>query len=249
MKNITQQFNSQFEPYKALLIYRYEPENEVINSYKSEKNTEIYVESYDIGKQGQPINAHPLTVKEMCALNELLQTTQEIKNGYLKSRGILPSKVLYVNSGANGCAIWYTPPQETNLFFVESLNITSGKAKVPAMVWKASADNLMVYAVKGKAKPHAQTILHHAPYLNIYNNGNVCMGTVKINIGQNSCLEDFMSQWEMYFFNSYFSHSINGGSSTKTDTKELWRTLMETGKDFPPDELRKNGLTLKQLIV
>ncbi|MCR8556478.1 prokaryotic E2 ligase family D protein [Mucilaginibacter sp. BJC16-A38] len=185
----------------------------------------------------------------MSALNELLQATQELKGGYLKSRGILPSKVLYVNYGTNGYALWYTPPKETNLFFVDSLNIPSGKAKVPAMVWKASADKLMVYAVKGKTKPNGQTVLHHAPYLNIYNNGNVCMGTVKIDIGRNACLEDFMSQWENYFYNSYFSHSINGGSSTKTDTKELWRTLMETGKDFPLDELRKNGLTLKQLII
>jgi len=249
MKNITQQFNSQFEPFKALLIYRHETGNDVTNSYVSDRETAIYVESYDIGRQGQPINAHPLTVKEMSALNELLQATQELKGGYLKSRGIFPSKVLYVNYGANGYAVWHTPPQVTNLFFADSLGIPSGKAKVPAMVWKATADKLMVYGVKGKTKPTAQTALYHAPYLNIYNNGNVCMGTVKIDIRRNTCLEDFMSHWENYFFNSYFSHSINGGSSTKTDTKELWRTLMETGTDFPPEELRKNGLTLKQLII
>jgi len=248
MKNITEQFNTRFLPYKALLIYKHSPENTVVNSYRSDGETEIYVESYDIGKQGKPINAHPLSTKEMAALNELLQSTQDLKGGYLKSRGILPSKVLYVNFGANGYAVWYTPAQETNLFFVDVLNIPSGKAKVPAMVWKATADKLAVYAIKGRAKPTAETALHHAPFLNIYTNGNVCMGTVKINIAQNTCLEDFMNQWETYFFNSYFSHSINGGSSTKTDTKELWRMLTTTGKDFPVAELRKNGLLLKQLL-
>jgi len=248
MKNITEQFNSRFQPYKALLIYRYEQAEDLSNPYQVSKNTEIYVESYDIGKQGQPINAHPLTVKEMSALNELLQTTQELKGGYLKSRGILPSKVLYVHHGANGYAVWYTPPQEVSLFFVEGLQIPLGKAKIPAMVWKATEDKLMVYGIKGKTKPAIKTALYHAPFLNIYSGGNVCMGTVKINIERNTCLEDFMKLWEQYFFNSYFSHSINGGSSTKTDTKELWRSLIGTGKDFPQDELKKNGLILKNLI-
>ena len=248
MRNITEQFNSRFQPCKVLLIYRREQERDWTNPYGAKKNTEIYVESYDIGKQGQPVNAHPLTLKEMTALSDVLQTTQELKGGYLKSRGILPNKVLYVNYGANGYAIWYTPPQETTLFFTESLNIPSGKARVPAMVWKATNEKLSVFAIKGKTKPSAETALYHAPYLNIYTGGNVCMGTVKIAIGRDTALEDFMNLWETYFFNSYFSHSINGNSSTQTDTATLWCGLLESGKEFPPDELKKNGLNLKHLI-
>jgi len=249
MKNITANFNQRFRPYKALLIYRHEQQNDVSGSSQRKSNTEIYVESYDIGKHGQLINAHPLTIKEMAALSEILQATQEIKGGHLKSRGILPSKVLYIHQGANGFAVWYTPPQEVNLFFADSLNIPSGIAKIPAMVWKATETQLMVYAIKGKAKPTLQTSLCHAPFLNIYSGGNVCMGTVKIDIVRHTCLEDFITQWEQYFFNSYFSHSINGGSSTKTETKELWRSLMAAGKDFPQEELIKNNMNLKNLLT
>jgi hypothetical protein len=61
-------------------------------------------------------------------------------------------------------------------------------------------------------------------------------------------LEEFMQQWQDYFFRSNFSHSINGGSSTQSDTAGLWRTLIGTGNAFPQDELVSTGLTLKQLL-
>jgi PRTRC genetic system protein B len=248
MKNITQQFNSGFAPFKALLIYRYDKAEEINQFQREEKSTEIYVESYDIGHNGKPINAHPLNEKEMSALSELLQTTQEVKGGYLKSKGILPANVLYVNQQANGYAVWYTPPQEVNLFFVEGLNIPSGKFHVPAMLWKANADHLSVYGLTGKTKPTENARLCHAPYLNIYVSGQVCMGTVQINIAKSTCLEEFTKTWEQYFFNSNFSHSISGNNSTKSNTTELWRSLAGKGEVFPQHELIKTSLTLKQII-
>lgn len=248
MKNITQQFNSRFEPYKALLLYRHQKEEQINQFGRNEAETQIYVESYDIGRNGKPINAHPLSVKEMTALHAILQTSQELQDGYLKSKGLLSNKVLYVNQQANGYAIWYTPPQEVTLFFIDGLHIPSGKFHIPAMLWKANADSLHVFALKGKAKPHENTKLCHAPYLNIYGSGQVCMGTVQINIGKTTCLEDFMATWERYFFNSNFSHSISGNNSTKTNTTDLWRSLAGSAKPFPQEELLTTRLTLKQII-
>lgn len=248
MKNITQQFNSGFEPFKALLIYRHEQQQEINQFQRKEQETQIYVESYDIGKDGRPINAHPFSLKEMTALHSLLQTSQEMQDTYLKSKGVLPNNVLYVNQQANGFAVWYTPPHEVTLFFVDGLNIPSGKFHIPAMIWKANADTLHVYSFKGKTKPNEKTKLCHAPYLNIYGNGQVCMGTVQINISKSTCLEDFMATWERYFFNSNFSHSISGNNSTKTNTTDLWRSLAGTTEPFPQGELLNNQLTLKQII-
>lgn len=247
-KNITEQFNSCFKPVKALLIYHHTDHDKTANVYQSNPETQVYVESYDIGRQGQPINAHPLTLKEITALSQLMQSTNELKGGYLKSKGILPQNVLYLHQQADGYVIWYTPPREVSLFFADSLKIPSGRVKIPAMIWKATAEKLSVYALKGRSRPAEKTQLYHAPYLNIYHNGNVCMGTVAIRINRNACLEDFMQAWEQYFLNSYFSHSINGGSSTKTDTIQLWRKLRKTGLDFPQEELLKIGFTLKHII-
>jgi PRTRC genetic system protein B len=249
MKNITQQFNSGFVPFKALLIYRHDKEEQINQFQRDEKETHIYVESYDIGKSGKPINAHPLSQSEMSALADLLQTSKEMQSSYLKSNGLLPQNVLYVNQQANGYAVWYSPPQEVNLFFVDGLQIPSGKFHVPAMLWKANAERLTVHALKGKGKPMENTKLCHAPYLNIYAGGQVCMGTVQINIGKSTCLEEFIQTWERYFFNSNFSHSINGNNSTKSNTTDLWRSLAGTGQQFPQHELMQTSLTLKQIIT
>jgi hypothetical protein len=113
------------------------------------------------------------------------------------------------------------------------------------MLWKANADHLSVYGLTGKPKPNEKTKLCHAPYLNIYGSGQVCMGTVQINISKTTCLEEFMKTWEQYFFNSNFSHSISGNNSTKTNTTELWRSLAGKGEPFPQNELIKTSLTLK----
>jgi PRTRC genetic system protein B len=244
MKNVSQSFNEQYSPVKALLIYQSaEQETENGNSPVAE----IYVESYDIGKQGNPINAHPLTVKEMTALSELLQATQELKNNYLQCRGVLPPKLIYVHTENNGYAIWYTPPQEVSLFFTDGLGIPSGKTQIPALLWKATKERLQVFALKGKAKPTAVTSLYYAPLFNLSQDGSVCMGTVNINIDRQTCLEDFMAQWESYFFNSYFTHTLGNHRYCKSNIVELWKE-QATGRGFPQDELIKNGRTLKDLI-
>src|ERR1700761_3057893 len=126
MNNVSQQFNEQYHPVKALLIYQSVEQES--NSYEHQP-TEIYVESYDIGKRGNPINAHPLSLKEMTALSELLQASQELHNSYLQCRGVIPQTLIYVNSQNNGYAVWYTLPQVADLFFSDSLGIPSGKAK------------------------------------------------------------------------------------------------------------------------
>ena len=245
MKNVSQTFNEQYQPVKALLIYQsVEQESE---NYERQQ-TEIYVESYDIGKQGNPINAHPLSVKEMITLSELLQATQELKNNFLQCKGVLPSNLIYVNTQNNGYAIWHTLPQEVSLFFTDSLGIPSGKAKIPALLWKATKESVQVFAIKGKAKPTEKNPLYHAPFFNLSQDGRVCMGTVNINIDRQTCLEDFMALWESYFFNSYFTHTLGNHRHCKGNLVQLWQEQVATGKDFPQNELIKNGRTLKDLI-
>jgi PRTRC genetic system protein B len=248
MMNASEDFNTQYKPVKALLIYQSE-RNKNKHEYASSdnENNQVYVESYDIGKQGNPINAHPLSMAEMVSLSMLFQSTQEMWSNYLKSKGVLPNKILYINSQTNGFAVWYTPPQEVSLYFVPGLKIPNGNAKIPAMVWKATKDSLNVYAVKGKAKPTEKNTLYHAPFFNLYDSGNVCMGTVNIEIDRLTSLEDFMSKWETYFFNSYFSHTI-GNHHKSEDLVVLWQSLIGTETDFPQEQLIKHHLSFKSLL-
>src|SRR3546814_8026531 len=80
-------------------------------------------------------------------------------------------------------------------------------ASVPAMLWKADRNRLSLFALNSKGKPKAETTLYRAPFFNVYEDGNVCMGTVETDFSEAENIEEFMQQWERAFWESYFSRS------------------------------------------
>ncbi|MEO7977675.1 PRTRC system protein B [Flavobacterium sp.] len=237
MKDITSVFGTLYNPVKAFVVYQ---------KHSAEKS--IYVEAYDMDKNGCPINAHPLSLKESTQLASALDTSDELTRKFLKPSGLLPKNVLHLNPEHDGSAIWYTPAQKVSLFFVESLGIKNDKAFVPPLLWKASKNTLYIYAIDTEMQINEQTPLYHAPFFNLYADGRVCMGTVSVTIKSDCHLEEFISLWEQYFFNSYFSHLIGNKSPVKGNIIQLWQKLVGSGKSFPIKSLLKNGLTIKNII-
>lgn len=207
-----------------------------------------YIEYYDMDSAGCPVNPHPLTVREAQRLAKSLDTREQAAKAFLKPEGIIPANVLHIDPSENGSAVWYTRPQQQKLFFSESLNLESGLVSLPALVWKADKKHLSVFALKGSSRPKAETALRHAPFFNLYQNGNVCMGNVDVNIQQAASLEQFIAAWQEYFFGSYFSHHIGGHAPLKENLVSLYKELMGSGRAFPADRLISNSLTLKNLI-
>jgi PRTRC genetic system protein B len=234
--DITETFGSLYQPVKALLIY---------NSPQKENSS--YVEAYDIGTDGCPINAHRLSIRESIALAKALDTTEELKRTFLKPAGLIPKNVLYINPDRNGFAIWHTPPQRQHLYFSAALGIPNGKAPVPAFVWRANRTSLWVYALAEGQTPELNTTLCRAPFFNIGQDGKVCMGNVNVSLPPNCGLEEFISSWQDYFFNSYFSHLL-GGNPVKGNIVQLWQQLSGKRKPFPAEELTAHPFTLKKLI-
>lgn len=237
MNDITQNFGTLYYPKSALVFY------ETVGT-----ESDMYVEHFDMDSNGNPINAHPLTVKEAKLLAKSLQTDEEKSKAFLKSNGILPTNILHINpSNDKGSVLWYTKAQQRQLYFVDSLGIPNGTAQIPPMLWLANKNSLIVFALASNRRPTAKTPLHHAPFFNIYEKGNVCMGTVSIDIKNSASVEEFIQAWEDYFFNSYFSHSLSG-NLTKKNIVSLWKDLINTDKPFPTEILKKNNKTLKNLL-
>jgi len=241
MNPITQDLGTLYHPVKALLLYRTKG-----GSYQES----CYVESYDIGADGKPLNAHPLTVQEGEELIKALsvKVKKEREHRILNPRGLLPSNVLYLNTGKNACAVWRTPAQKVGLLFDKALQIACGEAAVPPLVWKASRKELMVFAMKGR-KVTPDTPLFRAPFFNIGERGRVCMGNVRVQIPPDCCIEDFMRLWQTYFFNSYFTHLIGSDTPVKGNIVQLWQKLVGSEADFPLDSLKHTSFTLKQLLA
>ncbi|SDE86358.1 PRTRC system protein B [Mucilaginibacter pineti] len=238
MNALTENFGELFIPQSALLIYR----------RKYHDRQEVYVEAYDIGKSGNPINAHPLTVEESSQLSKALDISGETSRNYLRPNGLLPKNVLYISPESNGFVIWQTPPQQVNLFFTDGLTITDGLYPLPSLIWKAGKDKLYIYAVADGKEATLECQLYRAPFFNIHENGLVCMGNVDINIIAVGCLEDFMEAWQRYFFNSRFSHLIGNESPVKGNIVQLYKSLADTNKKFPQKNLIKSTYSLKKLI-
>ena len=234
--DITDHFGTLYHPKSALVFYE-----------AKGTDTDMYVEHFDMDSNGTPINAHPLTVKEANILAKALQTDEEKNTAFLKPKGILPTNILHINPSEKGTVLWYTKTQQRQIYFVDSLGIPNGKAQVPPMLWLASKSSLTVFALASDRRPTEKTSLHYVPFFNIYEKGNVCMGTVSIDIKNSASVEEFIQAWEHYFFNSYFSHSLCE-NLTKTNIVNLWKDLINTDKPFPKEVLKKNNKTLKNLL-
>ncbi|MBG6188065.1 PRTRC system protein B [Flavobacterium sp. CAN_S2] len=237
VNDITENFGTLYHPKSALVFYQ-----------TKGTNTDMYVEHFDMDKNGNPINAHPLTVNEAKILAKALHTDKEKDKAFLKPKGILPTNILHINPSEKGTVLWYTKAQEQQLYFVNGLGIPNGKASVPSMLWYASKNSLAVFALTTDRRPTENTPLYFAPFFNIYEDGKVCMGTVSIDIKNSASLEEFTTAWEDYFFNSYFSHLLGKQNPIKGNCVILWKKLIETGEGFPKDVLKKNNKTLKNLL-
>ncbi|HSH66419.1 MAG TPA: PRTRC system protein B [Bacteroidia bacterium] len=237
VKDITENFETLYFPTSALVFY----ESRAAEAY-------MYVEHFDMDKNGNPINAHPLTVKEANLLAKSLQTDEEKNKSFLKPKGILPINILHINPGEKGTVLWYTKAQQRQLYFVNDLGIPNGKAQVPAMLWFADKNSLSVFALKSEKRPSEKTALYHAPFFNVYDSGNVCMGTVDVNIKKSTSVEEFIQAWESYFFNSYFSHLVNEHNPIKGNCINVWKDLINADKAFPKEVLIKTDKTIQNLL-
>lgn len=223
-----------FYPEKAMLIY-------------TAPDKSAYVESYDISPSGSPVNPHPLSERECAQLVKSLTPSVRFEGSFLQPSGLIPPNVLYL-SWTGRYAVWYTAARRIDLKFTESLGIPSGEASIPPLVWKAGKNSLQLFALRDTKKINEQASLYHAPFFNVFSTGDVCMGTVKVDLPEDTTLEDFMAIWETCFFNSYFSHSMEGHSPTRMNIVQLWQKLIGRKTAFPAEELLKTKLTIKSLL-
>ncbi len=225
----------------------YHPAAAIVVFKPEDNSNDLYLEYYDMDEIGCPVNPRPLSVKEAQGLAKALDTRKANAKAFLKPKGIIPSTVLHINPAENGSVVWYTKPCRQKLHFTENLISPLDEIPLPALVWHADKSRLSVFALAGKGKPRLGTPLFHAPFFNLYRNGNVCMGSVSIDIRQSASLEEFIAAWEGYFFGSYFSHLIDNNNPVKGNLISLYKSL--AGSDaFPAEELLPMRLTLKNLL-
>jgi len=242
MTDITPEFDVVARPVYGIVVYQ-----KLVHEKEAPGQSRIdYVEYFDVATNGQPINAHPLRADESERLANALLTTRRERQTYLKPAGVIPAHVLQIDASKDGYAMWYTPARRRTLLHDEQMGLPSGEAAVPALLWKATTQRLMLFALNGDERPTADTPLFAAPFGNTANGGSVCMGSVPVSFEASVSLDSFMARWEAFFFNSYFTH-LNNQKPVKSNFVQLWTRLLQTREPFPGDELIATRQTLSSL--
>lgn len=232
--------NITLKPTKALIIYE----------GKKTYNQEYYIESREIKSVGgkyhmtSPIPLSENTLKDI-AKSYMQKNSAEIHHGFISEH------ILYGKSDPGKLVmIWYRPSAKRVLNFSAGLKI-KGKSEVtvPATIYVLLNSKLYIYALGSDKRPDAETKIFNAPYFNIYEDGNVCLGSAQIGKHKADTYEGEAERFERAFYLAEQNHGQNKDQS-KTDPEKLWTSLIKNKKPFPITELipHKKYKTVKHLL-
>jgi len=144
---------------------------------------------------------------------------------------------------------WWTPAQSRTMFFEnteEILSDLSGKTfPQPPLIWCTQDGGLWVRALKENKRPDPDTKLCFAPYWNLSESGDVCLGSMK---APGIATISAISQWEKGFYESAFTHGNVGRIVRHPGGFEgLWRELVEQ-ETFPVENLVDLPQTVAEFI-
>lgn len=207
---------------------------------------DYYLESHAIDDEGRLLAGQPLKQETIQGMVDIF--FQENKSSSVIT-GLMPANLLKYEPlpGGNYDLIWYRPAERRQIFFANVLHIPSGKASVPALVYRVVKGDLRVYALASDQRPGETTQLHFAPFHNVGNDGGVCLGSAKAKKPIKQSFEAIIKYWEDMFWLSEFTHHGND-SPTATNLNMIWKGLMETEKPWPTEELKPTKTTLKNLL-
>ncbi len=184
--------------------------------------------------------AEPLTTDFLKALSSGLGT-------YVAPE-ILPPNVLVRTAES---LVWWTRRQHRTLFFADHNETSTGlngkRYPIPPLVFKVSGGSLSVRALDQDERPGAKTALRTAPFWNVNEAGDVCLGTMRV--PETTGVES-TAGWEIGFFQSEFTHA-NGAArltSFPGGFLALCQHLAGKRKPFPVEFLTDARETLQQFV-
>lgn len=151
--------------------------------------------------------------------------------------------------------MWYEPPQVRHLGFKRSTQFPkrspgtmAGHAPTPGVIFHVGESIWRVFAFKGKGRPSPETPLFHAPTLNTYEDGGICVGTVRT---PGATTAECIRAWSDAFWRSNFTHAnYDNVVQYQGDAPALWRDAIAgrfRGR-FPSRVLKPHGFTTGEYI-
>ena len=164
-----------------------------------------YAEIHDIDNNGEFGTGRPLRKSELISFNIIAKNEDKIlEKSCFPYRNILGFK----SNPMETTVAWIYPAQKVNLLYRENVKgIKSGIYHIPNIVFVSNGNSVDVYAIKRKdiLNLSEDTILYHAPFMNIGSRGDVCMGSAKVE--DYDTVTEMIDSVEQAFFQSIFTHT------------------------------------------
>ncbi|CAE6811401.1 hypothetical protein R69658_05421 [Paraburkholderia aspalathi] len=203
-------------------------------------NGEIYATQHG----ARVVDDRPVLLPGVPMTLESLADFAELAAKRTSYRGFVHDRVVYL---APNTMAWWLPACTRRVWFAADniLGNRSGECKHPPLVFLVNKRSWSVFALRSNERPDADTKLYQAPYYNVWDSGEICVGNVDTPDAINS---DSIAPYEDAFFRSRFTHSNTeklirrrGGAA------RLWLDLLE-GTEFPLHQLVDTKRTLANVI-
>lgn len=214
--------NTKLHPQKAVVIY------------SNKAGSEFYLESREIkNRNGKYEMMAPVALAD--------NVLQQIAKSYMKTNsvdmhfgGIIAPHLLHgSNKPGQTVVIWYRPAMKKQLNFSASLRIKGESlVNIPATLYVVINNKLYLFALMTDERPDLKTKIYNAPFFNIYDDGNVCLGTAPVGKQKAATFDGEAQRFERAFYMA----EQNGGNSEnncKTPLAKLWGQLIKTKAPFP----------------
>lgn len=143
---------------------------------------------------------------------------------------------------------WHTPRESRVLYLAdESVTVTlpplfyvyrPKKGQYPA--------SLSVFALAANKRPNANTKLYHAPLMNIYESGKLCLGTMRLPDEVN---DQTITSVDKEFFGSRFVHPNHNNLTRKQmNIRAFYKMKEKSDQRIMTSELMPTGKTLNEVL-
>lgn len=172
----------------------------------------------------------------------LLAMFEELAKKHSLNTDIIPEKVLSISADH---MVWWMPAGERNVFFNnKELGKRAAKVPHPALMFAIVKGQWYIFALAKNERPNEETVLHFAPYFNVYDSCAICAGSARVPRGISA---NATGEWEKAFFDSEFTH-INGKEKKATHPRgeyAMWKELLDGFYlTFPVEFLAPTQFTL-----
>jgi len=157
--------------------------------------------------------------------------------------GFLPENLLYLGART---IVWWRRPGAATMYFDTTkkaagdqqenrgsaglIGKRAGKIMQPGLVFAVTPGRWFVYAVKSEDRPGPSSAIFRAPYFNVWKNGQVCTGNVRL---PDTLSTAALDRYERAFFDSEFTHpNVRSGERLTLHPKgsyTFWREALDRG--------------------